>query len=157
MLFINLETLSLHIINKNNKKDLEFVKKLFHNEDIKKWVHGISNILNDNKEHKLFGHGFIIKDGIKYIGYLGIGDLNNEEKCIYLRAGLDKNVTGKGYGKKILNEITEYIFSTYEEVESIKLKIDRNNSASLGTANSCGYIWTHDDFYEKKNPYINKK
>ena len=103
MKFIDLETLSLHIIDKQNKNDLEFVKSLFSNEDIKKWVHGISNILNQNKEQKLLGHGFIVKDNNDYIGYIGIGDFNPNEKCVYLRAGLDRNKIGMGYGKKILS------------------------------------------------------
>ena len=156
MLLTNLETLSLHIIDRENKEDLEFAKKLFHNEDIKKWVHGISNIISENKEKEFFGKGFIVKDDKEYIGYLGIGSLNKQEKSVYLRAGLDSNKTGKGYGKKILSEITEYIFSNYEEIESIKLKIDRENIPSLKTANSCGYTWLQDDFYVKYNPYIKK-
>ena len=157
MKFIDLETLSLHIIDKQNKNDLEFVKKLFKDKDIKKWVHGISNILNENKEQKLFGHGFIVKDNNDYIGYIGIGEFNENEKCVYLRAGLDKDKVGMGYGKKILTEITEYIFSNFEEVADIKLKIDKNNKASLGTANSCGYKWSYDDYYVKHNPYTIKK
>ena len=156
MEFIKLETLSLHIIDKQNKNDLEFVKKLVKNEGIKKWVHGISNIMSSNEKKEFFDKGFIVKDNDLYIGYLGIGSLN-EEKSVYLRAGLDSDVIGMGYGKKILSEITEYIFSNYQEAECIKLKIDRENIPSLRTANSCGYTWLHDDFYVKYNPYIKKK
>lgn len=154
MLFIQLETLSLYIIDKKNKLDLEFVKKLFHNEDIKKWVHGISNVLNDNINGDFFGHGFIIKDGETYIGYVGIGEYYSDEKCVYLRYGIDKEVVGNGYGKKILSEITEYTFLNYPDVEKIKLKIDRANIPSLKTANSCGYKWLSDDFYIKYTPYV---
>jgi len=37
------------------------------------------------------------------------------------------------------------------------LKIDRENKASLMTANACGYLWLTDDFYYKSNPNIKKK
>ena len=157
MEFIKLETLSLHIIDKNNKGDFEFAKKLFQNKDIKKWVHGISNILSDNIKKEFFDKGFIVKDNNDYVGYLGIGSFNKQEKSVYLRAGIDSDKTGNGYGKKILGEITEYIFSNYEEIESIRLKIDRENIPSLKTANACGYTWLRDDFYVKYNPYIKKK
>ena len=154
MLFIQLETLALYIIDKKNKQDLEFVKRLFHNEEIKKWVHGISNVLNDNINCEFFGHGFIIKDGEKYIGYIGISEFVRDENCVYLRAGLDKDVVGNGYGKKTLSEITEYIFLNYPDVEKIKLKIDRENLPSLNTANACGYKWLYDDFYINYNPNV---
>lgn len=157
MLFIELETLSLYILDKNSKEDFEFVKKLFHNEDIKKWVHGISNILSDNIKKEFFNKGFIVKDKNEYIGYLGIGSFNKHEDCVYLRYGIDNEKTGKGYGKKILNEITEYIFSNYENIKTIRLKIDKENIPSLKTANACGYTWQQDDFYVKYNPYIKKK
>ncbi len=155
MEFIKLDTLSLHIMDRENINDCKFVKKLVNNEGIKKWVHGISNIMSSNENKEFFNKGFIVKDNDLYIGYLGIGALNSE-KSVYLRAGIDNNVIGKGYGKKILNEITEYIFFNYSEVESIKLKIDKENIASLKTANSCGYKWLHDDYYVKYNPYIKK-
>lgn len=109
-----------------------------------------------SNEKKLFGKRFIVKDNDLYIRYLGIGSLN-KEKSVYLRAGLDSDVIGMEYGKKTLSEIKEYIFSNYQEVECIKLKIDSENIPSLKTANSCGYTWLHDDFYVKYNPYIKKK
>lgn len=156
MKFTNLETLSLYTIDKQNKKDLEFIKKLFHDENIKKWVNGISNILSDNKNKNFFNSGFIVKLESEYIGYVSIGDFNKEEKCVYLRIGIPNDKTGLGYGKRILNEITNYIFSNYSEVENIKLKIKKENIPSLRTANSCGYTWLYDDFYIKYNSYIKK-
>lgn len=156
MKFTDLETLSLYIIDKQNKNDLEFIKKLFHDENIKKWVNGISNILSENINKDFFGSGFIVKLNDEYIGYVGIGSFNEKERCVYLRAGISNDKTGLGYGKRILSEITNYIFSNYDMVENIKLKINKENIPSLRTANSCGYIWLNDDFYIKYNPYIKR-
>lgn len=156
MKFVELETLSLYIIDKQNKQDLEFVKSLFHDEGIRKWVNGISNVLSDNYDKNFFDSGFIVKKSDEYIGYIGIGNFNQEEKCVYLRAGISKEKTGHGYGKMLLNEITEHIFSNYDEVESIKLKINSANIPSLMTANSCGYKFLNDDFYVKYNPNIKR-
>ena len=52
-----------------------------------------------SNEKKLFGKRFIVKDNDLYIRYLGIGSLN-KEKSVYLRAGLNSDVIGMGYGKK---------------------------------------------------------
>lgn len=56
--------------------------------------------------------------------------------------------------KNLLSEITEYIFENYNNIESVRLKIDFNNKASLNTAISCGYKWLKDDCYIKINPYF---
>lgn len=157
MKFIELETLSLYIIDRQNKEDLEFVKKLFHDENIKKWVNGISNILSEDRNRDFFGSGFIVKNVDEYIGYVGIGNFNKEEKCVYLRAGISKDKTGHGYGKRLLNEITEYMFSNFSDLESIRLKINSENIPSLMTANSCGYRFLYGDFYVKYSSKVKTK
>ena len=73
-----------------------------------------------------------------------------------MRAAISKNKRGNKYGKTLLSEITEYIFVNFKAVESIRLKIDKENTTSLMTANACGYEWLSDDFYIKYNSYIKK-
>ena len=152
-----LNNLTLINFDKENKEHLEFLKKLIHDESIKKWFNGICSGLINNPNNEFFGHSFFVKDNEDLVGYVNIGDFNTNEKSVYLRSAVEKNKRGKNYGKTILSDITDYIFDNFNEVESIRLKIDRENKASLMTANACGYLWLTDDFYYKSNPNIKKK
>lgn len=152
-----LNNLTLVNFDKENKEHLEFLKKLIHDESIKKWFNGICSGLISNPNNEFFGHSFFVKDNEDLVGYVNIGDFNTNEKSVYLRSAVEKNKRGKNYGKTILADITDYIFDNFNEVESIRLKIDRENKASLMTANACGYLWLTDDFYYKSNPNIKKK
>ena len=155
MEFARIGTLILNIFDKNDRKALEFIKKLCHDESILSRFQGIMIGLS-NKNNVFFDHSFLVSHNNEFIGYINIGKFNNEEKSIYLRAAVDKEKRGFGYGKTILQEITEYIFKNYPQVESIRLKIASDNKASLMTANSCGYQWLENDFYIKYNPYLKK-
>lgn len=152
---IKLETLTIHNFDKNNKTELEFIKKLCNDETIKSRFQGLLRGLIDDKG--FFDHGFLVSHNNNLVGYVYIGSFNDEEKCVYLRAAIDKDKRGMNYGKTILSEITEYIFKNYSQVESIRLKIASDNKASLMTSNACGYQWLIDDFYIKYNPYIENK
>jgi len=157
MKYAKIGTLTLNIIDKENKEDLEFIKKLCKDKTITSRFQGITLDLLNAKKKEFFNHSFLVTHNDEYVGYIKIGQYNEQEKSIYLRAAIDLEKRGKSYGKTLLNEITEYVFQTYSQVESIRLKIANDNKASLMTANSCGYEWLRDDFYIKNNPYINKK
>lgn len=154
MEYAKLETLTLHTVDKKNKNDFEFTKKMLFDESIKRWFTSIGNGLLNNPNYEFFNHSFLVKNNDEYIGIIGIGNYNSNEKCVYLRSAVDKDKRGKSYGKKILYEITEYIFSNYDNVESIRLKIDKENLASLATIDYCGYTLLESDYYIKYNPYI---
>ena len=156
MEFTKIGTLTLNIFNKNDRKALEFIKKLCHDESILSRFQGIMIGLK-NENNNFFNHSFLVSHNNEFIGYVNIGEFNNDEKSVYLRAAVDKEKRGFGYGKTILEEITEYIFKNYPQVESIRLKIAGDNKASLMTANACGYKWLENDFYIKYNPYIEDK
>ena len=157
MEFIKLDTLSLFLFDKNNSEDIIFIKELCKDESIKKWFQGITVGLLKNKNQEFFNHGFIVKEANNYIGYLGIGSYNELDLSVYLRAAIIKEKRGFSYGKILLTEITEYIFKTYDQIESIRLKISKENNASLMTANACGYVWLSDDTYIKYNPYLKQR
>lgn len=152
---IKMQTLTINNFNKDNITDLEFIKKLCKDETIKSRFQGIlAGLLNNNE---FFDHGFLVSHDNELIGYIHIGAIDKQEHSIYLRAAVDKNKRGFGYGKTILQEITEYIFKNYPQVESIRLKIANDNKASLMTSNACGYKWLVDDYYIKYNPFIELK
>lgn len=154
MEFIKLETLELNIPEKSDEKAREFIKKLCHDESIKKRFQGIMGGLFDNPNFELLGHAFLVSYNNEYIGYLRVGEILKDENAIYLRAAIDKDARGHNWGAVLLNEITEHIFQNYPEAESIRLKIAPDNIPSLKTAEAGGYVWLRDDFFVKYNPYL---
>lgn len=54
----------------------------------------------------------------------------------------------------MLKEITDYIFLHNPEVKFVKVKIAKDNIASIKTASSCGFNWIGDDYYELQNPHV---
>lgn len=157
MEYAKIGTLTLNIFDKENREALEFIKKLCKDESIQKRFQGITRGLLNNENKEFFDHGFLVTDNGIFIGYINIGNYNEIEHCIYLRAAIDKEKRGHSYGKTLLSEITEYVFQNYPQIESIRLKIANDNKASLMTAFSCGYEWLESDFFIKYNPYIDKR
>lgn len=156
MIYKKIGTLTLNTLDKNDLNAINFLKKLCNDETIKKRFQGILVGLSKSISLDIFNRSFLVSHNEDFIGYLNVGDFNSEEKSVYLRAAVDSDKRGHSYGKTILAETTEFIFTNYPQVESIRLKIARDNRPSLMTANSCGYIWLKDDFYIKYNPYIEK-
>lgn len=149
-----LKTLTLTTFNKDNLEELIFLKKLCKDNTIKKRFQGIAVGLLNNPNNEFFDHGFFVKHNNTLIGYIGIGAYNKYEKCVYLRAAINKEQRGLSYGTTLLSEITDYIFKTYSEVLSIRLKINDNNKPSIKVAISNGYKNLYNDFYIKYNPYL---
>jgi len=155
MEYAKIGELTLNIFDKTSKQELEFIRKLCKDETISKWFQGIMVGLTNNSKKEFFNHSFLVTHNKDLIGYINIGSYNEEEACVYLRAAIDKEKRGFSYGKMLLTEITNYIFKNYNNIESIRLKIEKENKVSLNTAISCGYEWLKDDYYIKNNPYYN--
>lgn len=154
MEYAKLNTLTLHTFDKEDREALAFLKKLISDNSIKERFQGMTAGLLSNPKNNFFGCGFLVKSNNEFVGYIGIGNYNNDEKSTYLRAAIDKDKRGLEYGKTLLAEITEYIFQNYPQVENIRLKIARDNKPSLMTANACDYTWLEGDIFIKYNPYI---
>lgn len=150
---ITMETLSLNTFDKDNKIYLDFLKKLLCDKTIKQRFQGfLPNLLRENT-NSIIGRGFFVSCDNELIGYIDIGNYNINEKSVYLRCAIEKSKRKKAYGRRILSEISDYIFNTHPEVETIKLKIDKDNVPSLKVADACGYKWINDDYYGLSNPY----
>ena len=155
---ISLQDLDLVIFNKDNTEHIKFLKQLIHDKSILERFQGITNGLLHNHGDSFFDRGFFVSYQDMLIGYVKIGEFNDREKCVTLRYAIISTERGRGYGKLLLSEITNYIFANYDKVESIRLKIANDNKASLGAANACGFKWIRDDFYGIYNPdFINNK
>ena len=156
MKYKKLATIDLHTITKDSLKEIAFYRELLKDETINYRVHGLGGILMKSDKIPFLGRGFITSLNDELFGYIHIGKFNSEEKAIYLKAAIHKDKRGLGYGKLLLEEITDFIFLNYQEVECIKLKIASDNKASISTAIACGYEWLFNDYYIRYNPYLNE-
>lgn len=154
---IKLDTLTLVTFDKENIKHVAFLKELIKDETILKWFSGITNNLLHNHGDEFFYRSFFVQDANEnLVAYMNIGAYNEGEKAVYLRSATRKAYRGKGIGKTLLLELTDYIFKNYNQVDMIKLKIDNENKPSIATANACGYKWILKDYYGKLNPNLLK-
>ena len=81
------------------------------------------------------------------IGYVFISKIIKYD--IYLEYSILKEYRGKGLGKLLLSEISNYLIDNYN-IKSIMLDIDPSNVPSIMTAVSCGYI-ADDEEYISRN------
>lgn len=151
---IPLQTLELVTFDKNNPEHLVFLKDLIHDKSILKWFQNLTAGLLHPQNHVFFNRSFLVAKEGTLVGFVNIGAYNEQEKSVYLRAAISQKERKKGYGKALLSEITDYIFNNYLEVESVRLKINSKNIASLNNARSCHYKWLIDDFYTAYNPNL---
>ncbi|MEG1648008.1 MAG: GNAT family N-acetyltransferase [Bacilli bacterium] len=151
---IKLNTLTLSDFDKTNIEHISFFKKLAHDKSIESRFQGLGVGLLHTYDKTFFDRGFFVEVNDELIGYINIGNFNELEKCVYLREAIDSDKRGKSYGKLLLKEISEYIFSNYMQVEKIILKIAFDNISSLNTANACGYKLLYSDYYYLLNPYL---
>ncbi|MEG0794581.1 MAG: GNAT family N-acetyltransferase [Bacilli bacterium] len=151
---IKLDTLTLSDFDKTNIEHINFFKKLSHDKSIESRFQGLGVGLLHTYDKTFFDRGFFVQLNDKLIGYLNVGNFNELENCVYLREAIDENLRGNSYGKLLLKEITEYIFSNYMQVEKIIIKIAPDNIPSLNTASSCGYKLLCSDYYYSSNPYL---
>ena len=149
---IKLKTLKLVPFDKNNKEHILFLKKILNDKTITKRFSGFLSKLN-SKSTNILNKAFFISD-TNIIGFIDIGNFNQDEECVYLRGAIDKEKRGNNYGHRMLDEVSEYIFINYPEIKKIKLKIDNDNYSSIKTAESCSYTNLLNGYYAKRNPYI---
>ena len=102
MKYDDMQSLSLYKFSKDDKEALNFIKKLISDESIKNWFSGITVGLLNNPNNEFFDHSFLVKSNNIYVGYIKIGSYNENEKCVYLTAAIDKDLRGHSYGKTLL-------------------------------------------------------
>lgn len=160
---IELQTLSL---TKYDEKYSEIKEELENGTSSSGFIHQIKERLeNSNNNKTIFNSGFIILDGDIPVGYLFISSNINDE--VFLECSILKEFRGMGYGSRVTNEISDYLFEK-QNVRSIKLDIDPSNKKSILAANSCGFFLDEEEyesrnytgkmkFVKESNCYINKR
>ena len=144
---IKLQTLNLTRYIEQNHKYLK--NELEKGTSASSYIHQIGERLEISKDNNktICQSAFVILDKEIPIGYLFISKVVNDE--VFLECAILKEHRRKGYAKRILNEISEYLFVNHN-IRSIRLDIDPSNKSSMLVASSCGFLLDEDD-YESRN------
>lgn len=120
----------------------------FEGDSKSKYIHDIRlRLINNQKKKDIpFDVGYVVCLNDKFIGYVFISKRVNDE--IFLEYSIVNEFRGKGYGKLVLSEVSEYLFSNYN-IKSISLDIDPSNIASVMTAVSAHYIEDEEEYMKR--------
>lgn len=83
-------------------------------------------------------NAYIIRFKDKLIGYIYLREIPNNEGTVELRYAVHPKYRRLGYGKKILEECRNYLF-TLDNVNGIELHIRKDNEASITCAKRAKY------------------
>lgn len=110
--------------------------KLYIEKDFFDWLKKHQASSNDQID---VGKMYVVsKDGREYgiVGSEGI----NEDGYLDVVYAIKKNMRDRGYGTKVLEEITPYLLEHVKDIKGIHLRIDESNKGSKGIAMKNGYI-----------------
>lgn len=128
---INLESYRLIKYDINNHKHMNFIKKLFNDDNVVFYLGHLEKNVNN---------AYIVSDyNDNYVGYLSLSDVvvnikNLTSSTIYY--AIDKRYRGMGYGSGLLKEVSEYRLA---DIDMLVMMIDVNNIASLKAAEKAGF------------------
>ena len=143
---IKLETLDL--IRYDNEKHFNLKSEFLGNSN-SKYVQKIGERLelSQNNDKTIYQSAFVVEDFGLSIGYLYISNMSNDE--VFLECSILKEFRQKGYGSRILKEVSDYLFEKHN-IKNIRLDIEPSNIRSIATAKSCGFD-LDDEEYENRN------
>lgn len=142
-------------------------KNSFKNDSKSRFINSVTERL----ESSMYGEGFtfqsayVVLDENIPVGYVYLSSVHDDE--VFLEVSVLKEYRGKKLGKRITNEICDYLFTNHN-IKSVKLDIDPSNKASLMNAESCGLEFDEDDFesrnfigemvfYKESDCYVSKR
>lgn len=151
---IELESLKIELINYKNLKHLNFLKKLMQSKDINYlWDLTNEDLINNQNQNKYI----ILNKDNEYIGYLNISDPTEAYygNTVSLYYAIEENYRGKEYGKKIIQEISIWLFNE-KNIECIVAQVNTKNNYSINTLTKAGMMEINNDseyttFIQRKN------
>ena len=150
---LELETLVLKSYDNNNNKHTSYKNSLEYDEDFVKFfghffIKNIDSIFVHSDTLEV-NKAYIIEDNEEVIGMIRIFR-KTFNGVIELQYAVSREYRRIGYGTKILKEISDY-FMLNNEVNCIKLDINKNNIGSITCAKSLGYISDDRETYLEEN------
>lgn len=144
---IHLRTLNLKKVSKIEHYDLirnlerDSKVQQYISKDLPRWL---SKHQAESEDKIEIGKSYVIEKDNHYIGIVGSLSFSNEG-ILEVWYAIKKNFREKGYGEKILAEITPYLIEHVQGLNDIELKIDKNNKASKKVAERNGYLLEESD------------
>ena len=144
---MKINNIELSLYDSSNEAHNKLLKE-FESTSKSNYIHSIKERLVNFNTMKTFPFetSFFVAINNKIIGYLFISKCVNDE--VYLENSILKEYRGMGYGKIILNDISNYLIDNYN-IKSIVLDISPSNIASIKTALSCGYTMDEEEYLDR--------
>lgn len=144
---IKLRNFNLEKIDKI--KHYSLLMKLNRDKNINKYIsHNFISFLDKHEaksDDKMeIGKAYVVNKDKKNIGVVGTLDMSSTG-VVEVWYSIDKDLREKGYGEKVLAQVTPYLIENIKGLNDIKLKIDKNNKASKKVALRNGYILDDED------------
>lgn len=144
---IKLRNFNLEKIDKI--KHYSLLMKLNRDKNINKYIsHNFISFLDKHEaksDDKMeIGKAYVVNKDKKNIGVVGTLDMSSTG-VVEVWYIVDKDLRGKGYGEKVLAQVTPYLIENIKGLNDIELKIDKNNKASKKVALRNGYILDDED------------
>ncbi len=144
---IKLRNFNLEKIDKI--KHYSLLMKLNRDKNINKYIsHNFISFLDKHEaksDDKMeIGKAYVVNKDKKNIGVVGTLDMSSTG-VVEVWYSIDKGLRGKGYGEKVLAQVTPYLIENIKGLNDIELKIDKNNKASKKVALRNGYILDDED------------
>lgn len=151
---INLVSLKIESIDYENTNHLNFLKKLMQSKDMNfLWDLTDKNLANNQNHYKYI----IINENDEYIGYLNISDPTTAYygNTVSLYYAIEESYRGNNYGKKIITEISDWLFQE-NNIDCIVAQVDIANNKSINTLTKAGMKVVNNDtdyttFIQRKN------
>ena len=146
---MNIKLDTLNLTRYDSEKHVFLKEELEKGESSSRFIHQIAQRL-DNSSYageNIFQSAFVVLDGNMPIGYVYIS--SNKKDEVFLECSLLKNFRKMGYGKRLLNEVSDYLFENHN-IRCIKGDVDPSNKNSLMMLEACGYEFDEED-YEERN------
>ena len=100
--------------------------------------------VSESDDKMEIGKAYVVNIDKKNIGVVGTLDMSSTG-VVEVWYSIDKDLREKGYGEKVLAQVTPYLIENIKGLNDIKLKIDKNNKASKKVALRNGYILDDED------------
>ena len=137
---------SLNITNYDSKdiEKIEFINTIKSDYLINKYLYRCIDEMiekSETSENFVLGYGYIVKDNDKLIGFFRPARLESKYK-IDVDYGIIEKYRNKGYGTKLLIEVSDYLLTSFDMINGIVLHIDNSNKNSVKCALNAGFIKT---------------
>lgn len=110
-------------------------------KDFSSWLKKQQSSSDDKIE---VGKSYVVEKEGKYIGIVGSLHFSSTG-ILEVWYTIKKSLRGRGYGEKLLGEITPYLIEHVDGLNDIQLRIDKSNKASQKVAIQNGYVKDVDE------------